>query len=119
MEEEKVKKQALSLLQRHLQIQPKEPLGEEVPTPGSLQELREKLSQLIGWLLDHDFQRLLNAVYRVDVPESRFKEVLANPLAEKPVAVQIAELVLERELQKVRTRMLYSSLSGAGDGQMK
>ena len=68
--------------------------------------LREKLAFIIAHLMEHNFERLCQAMYRLDVSETRFDRVMKEtPLTDIPYA--IADLVIERELQKVRTRMMY------------
>ncbi len=69
-------------------------------------ELKEKLTSLIKELLQNDFARLCNIIYRHDVQEVKFQKALELPdivlQAEK-----ISDLVIERELQKVETRKAY------------
>ena len=69
-------------------------------------EFREKLQDLINYLLYHDFERLLNAMYRLDINEDKFRKALANQLSEN-MARDLAELVIDREMQKVLTRRKY------------
>jgi hypothetical protein len=65
---------------------------------------REALIDRISFLLDHDFERLLGLLYRVDVSEEKAKRMLAeNP--ERPVAEVFADLVIERETEKVKSRL--------------
>lgn len=68
-----------------------------------LDKLQQWLSEEVRLLLDHDFQRLLNILYRIDVSEKKTKKALtgSNP------ADAIAGLIIERELQKVETRKKY------------
>lgn len=68
--------------------------------------IREKLAIIIGTMLQSDFEKLCQAMYRLDVSESKFHQVLTGtPSEEIPVA--LADLVIERELQKIRTRIMY------------
>ena len=70
------------------------------------QVIREKLAFLIAHLMETNFERLCQAMYRLDVSEARFDQAMnENPPAEIPFA--IADLVIEREMQKVRTRIMY------------
>ncbi|MDH5474222.1 MAG: hypothetical protein OEX22_00875 [Cyclobacteriaceae bacterium] len=72
-----------------------------------LDELKQQLTQIVTYLLDKDFQRLLSAMYRIDISERKFKEVLSkDPPSE--IAANIAQLIIDRELQKVITRRKYS-----------
>ena len=71
----------------------------------SLEALKSLLTKQVSYLLERNFERLLQAMYRIDVPEQRFRASLTS---DDP-AGQIAELVLQRELQKVETRRWYAN----------
>lgn len=73
----------------------------------SLEALKNLLAKQVLYMLERDFERLLQALYRIDVPEQRFRESLTS---EDP-AGQIADLILQRELLKVQTRRWYASHS--------
>lgn len=107
MQERDDSRQALALLQKHLQVQQGEPLYEALPDTAGLTELKKILTSQISFLLDRQFERLLQAMYRIDVNEQEFRAVLVG---DAPVAEALAELVLQRELKKVETRRLYSSV---------
>lgn len=68
--------------------------------------LEDFLTYQIKNLLDHDFNRLLNAFYRIDIPEKKVKEILTSSEPEL-VARDLAVLIIEREKQKVLTRLKY------------
>lgn len=72
----------------------------------TMDELKEKLTQIIRYFLDKEFERLLQAMYRIDINENKLKIVLASNSPEN-VAPTIANLIIERELQKVETRRKY------------
>ena len=68
--------------------------------------IREKLAILIAHLMQSNFEKLCQAMYRLDVSEAKFDRVMnEKPVEEIPYAV--ADLVIEREMQKVRTRIMY------------
>lgn len=73
-----------------------------------LEALRQALAVRISEWLDNDFSRLLNVMYRLDVSEAQFNAVLTsgNP---KTVPLQLADLVLKREFQRIETRKKYSA----------
>jgi len=71
-------------------------------------ELKEKLEKIIAYLLDNDFERLLNAMYRLDISEEKFKRAISGT-AGRSVSAEIAELVISREIQKIETRLKYRS----------
>jgi len=79
----------------------------QIPQSGLDREtIREKLSVLIAYLMEHHFEKLCQAMYRLDVSEAKFDKVLNNNALEQ-IPGAIADLVIEREMQKVRTRMMH------------
>lgn len=96
--------EALELLQQHgvLDRQPQEAIPEF-----SLEELHALLTKQVLYLLERDMERLMQAMYRIDVAEQKFKEALvsADP------ASQLAGLILQREMLKVQTRRWYANRS--------
>ena len=63
------------------------------------------LYKLVEHLLSHDFNRLINSLYRIDVSEEKLKAALA--ISPNP-AQTISEMIWERELQKVEYRKRYN-----------
>ena len=79
-----------------------------IPYTGlSYENVLEKLTRLVAYLMEKDFARLLQVLYRIDVSESKLKAALAEG-DEKPSEI-VAQMILEREMQKVATRKKYSS----------
>jgi len=68
--------------------------------------LEEYLTSCVNELLDHDLNKLLNALYRIDIPESQVKSLLQNS-KQGEIALNIAKAIIEREKQKVITRQQY------------
>ena len=72
----------------------------------SYDELMKNLTRFIFDLLQHDFHRLCNLIYRHDVDESKFNQALQlNDIEAQAKA--IAALVVDREMQKVASRKAY------------
>ena len=69
----------------------------------SFEKLEAWLAGEISLLIDQDFQRLMNILYRIDVSEQKTKMafIQSNP------AREIAKLIIERELQKIVSREKY------------
>ncbi len=61
---------------------------------------------IIAYLLENDMHRLLNAMYRLDVSEAKFHEAMQAESKEEAIS-QIANLIIKREMQKVKTRLHY------------
>lgn len=75
----------------------------DLPENISFDLLKEQLSSHINLLIRSDFQKLVSILYRVDVSESKLKQLLKeNPDAD--AANIITELIIERQLQKIRSR---------------
>lgn len=82
-----------------------EPLAKEYETL-TREELKNRLTVYISDLLDHDFEKLCHMIYRHDVDERKFHTALNTGDIEGQSS-RLAELVIEREMQKVETRKAY------------
>lgn len=71
---------------------------------------RDWLAGRINELLTHDFQRLVSILYRVDVDEIKLRYLLAKH-PDTDAGIIIADLLIERQLQKINTRSGYNSTS--------
>ena len=64
----------------------------------------QQLANCIAYMLDHDFELLMQVFYRIDLSEVKVKQAIA--LADNP-SEKLASLVLDREMQKAKTRLEY------------
>ncbi len=72
----------------------------------SRNELELRLNAFISNLLENNFEKLCNLIYRHDVDESKFNDALQlNNIEERSLA--ITRLVIEREMEKVKMRQMY------------
>lgn len=72
------------------------------------QELKDQLIFYINHLLLHDFNKLVQILYRVDVSEKKLKDLLQeNPQTD--AAVIIADLLITRQEEKIKTREAFKS----------
>src|SRR5436190_12765501 len=77
-----------------------------LPDETSLDELEIQLSAYINQLIQTDFQKLITLLYRIDVSEPKLKELLKqNP--EEEAGRIIAALIIERQVQKIKTRQQF------------
>jgi hypothetical protein len=72
----------------------------------SRQMLEKLLSEEIAYLLQYQMEKLLHILYSIDVKEKLVKELFIQNDA-KVIAPGLAKLVVDRELEKVITRMKY------------
>jgi len=70
--------------------------------------LFDRLADHIEWLLGHNKDFLLSLLYRLDVQESKINFALlpGNPI---PPHIGLAQLIIERQIQRVKTKKEYSS----------
>ena len=74
-----------------------------LPVTFSQEQLRESLAAIINDLINHDFEKLVFYLYRIDVNESKMKRLLDQKEGENAAGL-IADLIIERQLQKIKTR---------------
>jgi hypothetical protein len=76
--------------------------------PNSLNEIREKLLVLINEFINKDFQALIQLLYRIDVSEKKIR-VYLNEKSKEDSASVLADLIIERQLQKIESRKKFRS----------
>ncbi len=69
-------------------------------------ELLNWLTEQVVYLMLNDMEKLLGILYRIDVNEKKVKQAFAQTQPQK-IAPLIAELILQRELQKAESRLKY------------
>jgi len=72
------------------------------------EEMKERLAQYLNYLLLHDFNKLVQILYRVDVNEQRLKELLQNHPG-TDAAIIIADLLIQRQQEKIESRQSFKS----------
>lgn len=77
-----------------------------LPVSISAEELRQKLVSHINYLINHDFEKLVFYLYRIDVNESRMKYLLDQKEGENAAGL-IADLIIERQLEKIKSRQQF------------
>src|SRR5688572_28230805 len=68
--------------------------------------LLQRLAIQINHLIQADFHRLLACLYRLDISELKLKQTLEEN-TDKDAGELIATLVVERQLQKLKTRQQF------------
>jgi hypothetical protein len=75
----------------------------DLPENISFDLLKERLSSHINFLIQSDFQKLVSILYRVDVSESKLKHLLKENKGFDAANI-ITDLIIERKLQKIKSR---------------
>ena len=88
---------------KELIVQINKELAIELPEKISLEELQQKLSNHINQLIQNNFEQLISLLYRIDVNESKIKSLLQMQ-ADTNAGNIIANLIIERQLQKIKSR---------------
>lgn len=68
-----------------------------------------ELVDYLNYLIAHDFDKLIFLLYRVDVSEKKLKEMLTQ---NQDTGRVIAQLIIDRQLQKIKTREAFNKSSG-------
>ncbi len=72
----------------------------------TLEEFREYLTGKVAYLLDNNYNELINTLYRIDVNESKLRELFSGKTKQN-IPGTLADLIIERQLQKIRIRQKY------------
>lgn len=85
----------LTALQKELSLELHDLLNEK--------ELQLRVQEKVNELIEHDFGKLVNILYRIDVSEQKLKQLLQSN-GDKDAAAIIASLIIERQMEKIKSR---------------
>jgi hypothetical protein len=85
------------------------------PVPAG-EEWKRQLAATINQLIQTDFARLINILYRLDVSESRLKQLLQQE-PDANAGELIANLMIERQLEKIASRKRFSASNNIPDDE--
>jgi hypothetical protein len=77
-------------------------------------ELKSQLISFINELINNDFNALIQLLYRVDVNEKKLKDILKQH-QDIDASVLIADLIVERQLQKIASKKQFKSKENNND----
>jgi len=82
----------------------------DLPAPGTVtqESLLQLLSEHIEEMINKDFEKLVRLLYRLDVSEQVLKSELKKDISSTS-SMTIARLILERQLQKIKSRRSFRS----------
>lgn len=90
-------------------------LSLEFPEKLAMDELEQQLTDHINHLINTDFQKLIYYLYRIDVNESKMKQLLEQQGGEN-AAQLIARLIIDRQLQKIKSRAEHKTSTSDDEG---
>lgn len=69
----------------------------------------EQLSAYLNELINRDFNAVVQILYRMDVSEAKLRQKLANPLPYETAGSILAQLLIQREMEKMKWRERYKN----------
>jgi len=83
----------------------------------SKETVRNKLISLINELINKDFHALLQLLYRIDVSEKKIRSYLEKN--QEDSAAVLADLIIERQLEKIESRKKFRGNNFSHDDEEK
>ncbi|MFA7289768.1 MAG: hypothetical protein WC055_12905 [Melioribacteraceae bacterium] len=77
-----------------------------LPIHANLDMVKEQLINKIQEMLARNYDRFMNNLYRMDISEGKVIEVM-NSKDKRLVPSLLADLIIERQMQRIKTRLLY------------
>ncbi len=72
----------------------------------NLEQLKKHLTRKITELMDTNYEKLINILYRIDINEKKLNDLFGSKNREF-IPARLAELIIERQLQKISFRNRY------------
>ena len=74
----------------------------------SIDQLKEAISTVINNLIADDFSRLISLLYRLDISEKKLRKLLAisGNVSSSDI---IAQMIIDRQQEKIKARKLFST----------
>ena len=76
------------------------------------EEAENQLAEKINYLIQTNFESLVNLLYRIDVNEKKLRQLLIDHPNED-AGKTIARLIIERQIQKIKNREMFSTNNDA------
>lgn len=92
-------------------------LETSIPENDSIDQLTKQLAAHINHLINHDFEKLVFYLYHIDVNEQKMKALLQN--SHENAGELIANLIIERQLEKIKTKEQFRSNQTEQDDEEK
>lgn len=79
------------------------------------ENLRDLTAYHIQKMLDSEYTRLLDLLYQTDISEDKVRKCFRADKTSKEISIELADLYLNRLLEKWKTRHTYSTMDIKGD----
>ncbi len=70
-------------------------------------ELKQRFSSYLNHLIEKDFNRLISILYRIDIPREKISAALSNNSDERTAGEILTDLIIARQMEKIKTRKAY------------
>lgn len=74
----------------------------------SMDEVKHIIADHVNLLISNNFNKLISILYRLDINESKLKQLLADS-HDEDAGMIIAELIIERQKQKIISRERFQT----------
>lgn len=74
----------------------------------SMNQVRDLLAVRVREMLDKNVEKLVSTLYRIDISQ-RVTDEIFNLSSKDDIALLIADAVIQRQLQKIKTRRKYKN----------
>lgn len=88
--------------------------GWELSRTLTIEQLQELLAETLNEWIRSDFSKLVQLLYRIDISESRLKQLLEEN-QETDTGYLLAKLIIERQGQKIQTRRQFKPADTISD----
>ncbi len=78
------------------------------PSAAFSENLQQQLANYLDELIQHDFNKLIAILYRIDVSQEKIKQALENPYTQKTPGEILTQLIIARQIEKLRFRLRYT-----------
>lgn len=72
----------------------------------SMDELKKYLAEKLSYLLEYKYDKLINTLYLIDIDEGKLTSLFASKNRDH-IPTKLADLIIERQLQKLHFRKKY------------
>lgn len=90
--------------------------GMVLPASVKEEELINQLAAYINSLINNNFQHLIRLLYRIDINEHKLKTLLKENQGEDAGRI-IAKMIVDRQVQKIKTRSSFPSANDIPDDE--
>ncbi len=78
-------------------------LDTDFRTNDATEVFRSRLSAYINELINHDLNKLISLLYRIDVSEKKLSQMLKDQKGEN-ASMLIADMIIDRQLKKIESK---------------